>query len=148
MVGLADAAQMVTCSALFNHYSHDSAISDDQRAARAAAGTNYLFGKEPDPRHASQFDLPELQAEVTSWLKANAAFEKLVIQSLRVLNTAMYATSGTAPIIGQVVLSTLGRNYPDAPDPQTFEALIHATLLQLPFKDQESVRSWMKRTGR
>ena len=148
MLGLTDAAQMVVASALLNHYSHDSSIPADHRAARAAAGANYLFGKDTDVGHASQFDLSKLQAEVTRWLQANEAFKKLVVQSLRVLNTATYATAGAGPVIGEAVLSTFGRDYPDAPDPQTFEASVHGTLQHLPTKDRESIRSWMRRTGR
>lgn len=148
MLGLTDVAQLMTFTALIDHYSLDSRMSENQCAAKAAAVANCFFGKSPDPRHVQQFNFVTLQTEAAGWLKANEPFRELVVQSLRVLNTAAHESSPTGPVIGESILVVFGSDYPDEPNPETYEELVHRVLGLLPLKSQENIRSWRKRSGR
>lgn len=150
MSDLAKTGQLVTGIALLKHYRVDEATDEsDQtaRAAKAAAIANYFFGKTSDPLHTQSFDLPALYEEGHQWLLQNASFRELVVQSLRVIATAEYGMSGNANIVGETILTRFGREFPSAPNPETYKALVYKAIASLPPVDQQRVLDWM-RTGR
>jgi hypothetical protein len=97
-------------------------------AARAAARTNYLFGHEPSPQHAS-LDLVSEHQAAHDWLQfnPNKVLRELVIQSLRVAATIGHgAETGTLKPSAIRILEEFGKEFPHAPDPQSYLELFKA----------------------
>ena len=139
-------SQMIISLGLMKYYGFDEAQSEaekNERAARAAAGANYLFGTAPNPMHLQQFNMLEIEVEACEWLRNNPVFRELVVQSLRVSTSINSEASGTVSIVGQKLLATFGREFPNAPDPTTYEQLINKASLLLPPDYQQSILARM-----
>jgi len=115
--GLAAVAQLLVCMVIFGHVKIRSPrASEDQQAKVASAWANYLFGQTPSEFH-TQLDLDKEHANAIRWLETEGQnFEELVVQGLRVRNTAEYGRTGEAPMIGVDILKKYGMKYPDSPD--------------------------------
>jgi hypothetical protein len=134
MERLVTIAQLAVSVKLINDYGFQETSSDDERnavVAKAAATTNYLFGKSPSPMHA-HLDLAAEHAAAREWLKKNSPMCELVVQSLRVANVIGWGTSGTLPEIGMELLEAFGKEYPDSPSVDTYEALVRRFVAALP----------------
>lgn len=128
-------SQMTTCLGLMNYYGFDEAKSESEKnelTAKAAAGANYLFGKEPSPMHVQQFNILEIESEACEWLRKTPVFCELVVQSLRVAMTINYAASGTLAIVGAKLIAMFCREFPNTPNPTTFKQLVNKAILSLP----------------
>jgi hypothetical protein len=139
-------SQMTTSLGLMKYYGFDEAQSEaekNERAARAAAGANYLFGTAPSPMHLQQFNIPEIEAEACEWLRNNPVFRELVVQSLRVATTINSEASRTVSIVGEKLLETFGREFPNAPDPTSYEQLVNEAICLLPPAYQQSILARM-----
>ena len=151
---LLSVSQIAVGVALLKHYGLQDALGEadrNARAARAAAAANYLFGKSPDPDHVQQFNpdhvqqfnLPEILAQAREWLQDNAPFRELVVQSRRVATAINAEASGAVSLVAEDLLSMLGGEFPDAPDPAKYEALIEQAIASLPPSYQQSIRARM-----
>jgi hypothetical protein len=146
MGALLNRSQMAIGLGMMKYYGFDEAQSEAEKnesAARGAAGANYLFGMAPSPKHSEQFNMLEIEAEACEWLRNNPVFRELVVQSLRVATTINSEASGTASIVGEKLLETFGREFPNAPDPTSYEELINKAILLLPSTFQQSILSRM-----
>ena len=146
MESLTNIAQMAVYMMLTNLFQVDAAQTDGERdvvATKAAAWANYLFGKSPSPQHAHLNPDAEHQ-DAQSWLKQNRVARELVVQSLRVANTIAYGKTSTAPELGMDLLSSFGAEFPNAPDPASYEALVHRAIALLPPEHQQRLLVWSK----
>ena len=97
----------------------------------ASATTNYLFNNPFNLKHIEMFTKEVIVDEAMAWLDASDSlgdknFCKLVVQSLRVLNTLEYINNKDSytKIIGEDILTKYGKNYSDEPNPKTYKQLI------------------------
>jgi hypothetical protein len=96
----------------------------------AAASANYLFNQPFHPMHLETFTKEVIEEEAMMWLSANERgdknFCKLVVQSLRVLNTLEFMNNKNlhTTIIGEAILLEYGHNYKEEPNPKNYKELI------------------------
>jgi hypothetical protein len=135
-----NAAKFVTFSALFARTDDADEAQLQSLAQLASAKTNYLFGESPSDQHV-HLDLPRLHAEAAEWIRANDIFREVVVQSLRVASQLRYMSSGQAEVRGEVILKEFGRQYPEAPSPDSYEGLVRRALTTLSSKTQAELRS-------
>lgn len=130
-------AQMAVAIKLAEDYGLNKAPSEDKQNAviqKAAAAANYLFGKSPNPIHA-HLDLATEHATAREWLQKNSAMRELVVQSLRVTRVVDWGRSGFIPEMGEMgmdLLEAFGKEYPDSPGADTYEALVRRVVATLP----------------
>ena len=123
--------RLVTAYLSITNYisSHNPELDKNRVAQRAAAWTNYLFGNAPSANH-SDLNLDYEHANAINWLKEDASgLQELVIQGLRISNTANYARTGAIELKGEDILRKFGRRYPDAPDLDKYSSLVHLSIL-------------------
>ena len=121
--GLAQVAQIMVYMALMNYFkTKNPATDEDSQSQIAAAWANYLFGQEPSELHA-HLNLEVEHAKALDWLENEGSdFREIVIQGLRISNTADYAKTGNANLRGIELLEKFGGQYPDAPDLEKYAA--------------------------
>ncbi len=144
-------ARMVTALAALEHVGIKSAGLNrdaDKEAMKAAAMTNYLFSETPAAMHKQQLDLHAEHEAAIAWLQEDPTFRELVVQSLRVMTTANYGSGKGASVVGEEILALLGAEYPQAPEPATYEALVMRAIQTLPVKAQVQFSRWAKSQGR
>lgn len=97
----------------------------------ASATTNYLFNNPFNQNHLEAFTKEMIVEEAMRWLDSSDGmgdknFCKLVVQSLRVLNTLEYINNKDSytKLIGEEILTKYGKNYRDEPNPKTYKQLI------------------------
>ena len=97
----------------------------------AAASANYLFNQPFHPTHLETFTKEEIKEEAMMLLDSanrlgDKNFCKLVVQSLRVLNTLEYMNNKDShkSIIGEPILLEYGHNYKEEPNPKNYKELI------------------------
>ena len=146
--GLAQVAQFVVSMALMNHFKIENPTMDeDSQRQIAAAWVNYLFGKEPSELHA-HLNLTAEHAKAVHWLENDGRdFQDIVIQGLRISNTANYAKTGNANLRGIELLEKFGGQHPDAPDLEKYSASLLLTIVgRLEPNQRESIFRFI-RTG-
>lgn len=124
-------SQLLTIRVIMEELGFHQANNDASKnaiAARAAARTNYLFGHEPSPQHASLDLVAEHQA-AHDWLQSNPnqVLRELVIQSLRVAATIGHGAGSGSLKPGAIrILEEFGKEFPHAPDSQSYLELFKA----------------------
>lgn len=129
---LFNVANLTTSIALFKHNCSISEIDansgDDERKFqmfRSAAMVNFLFGKPAQEMHITRLDLDSEERFALEWLRSNSIFRELVVQSLRVKNTTDFGSGkNDGSITGEEILTVFGSEYPIAPNPKNYEALV------------------------
>ncbi|WHZ13024.1 MAG: hypothetical protein OJF60_003465 [Burkholderiaceae bacterium] len=151
MSGLINGAQMATYLAICRSFGADDAQTEERRSAlgkRAAAATNFLFGKSPSAEHIRELDLEIEHASALRWLADEQPYRELIVQSLRIANVAAYASSGKVDgILGERVLSRYGAEFPNALNPAEYEELLNRSIAQLTVRQQEAVRRVIQSSG-
>jgi len=147
MQELTQLAQLIFGSLLMERIDVDEL--EDVNAAvfegmRTAAYANYLFGKPPLEEQKDLIDLDEIKKDSLEWLRKNTDSQELVVQSLRVLQTAIYAKGDVDDISIHPALAEFGKNYPDAPNPTSYEKLVNDSLSLLTPTNQRKIREFMK----
>ncbi len=148
---LAYMARVVTALAALEHVRVKSTGLNrdaDKEAMKAAAMTNYLFGETPAEMHRQQLDLQAEHEAAIAWLQQDPTLQELVVQSLRVMTTANYGSGKGASLVGEDILALLGPAYPQAPEPETYEALVKRAIKALPVDAQVKFSQWAKSHGR
>lgn len=146
--GLVQVAQIVVYMALMNYLKViNPSMDEDSQRQVAAAWSNYLFGKETSELH-THLDLIAEHAKAVHWLENEGSyFQVLVIQGLRISNTADNARTGSTNLRGIELLEKFGGQHPDAPDLERYSAFLLLTIVgQLEPAQKESVFRFI-RTG-
>jgi hypothetical protein len=100
MDNLTKVAQMATCVAITRELKNREANEESVVGMKGAARANFLFGHKGSELHRQQLDLPSEERAALEWLRDNAVFCELVVQSLRVMNMVGFGRHGT---VGAVV---------------------------------------------
>lgn len=111
---------------------------------KAAAMTNYLFGYPPSELHLEKLDLVKERKTAIDWLRQDALFRELVVQSLRVMMMINFGRNSDSSIIGEEVLCTFGSEYPAAPDIDNYPALVRRAIDSLPPDSRASLKRWIR----
>lgn len=135
MDGYTSVAQVAIFQSLKEDYEKNMGSYDTTLFAAAVA--NYLFGRTADPDHVEQFTLVKIRAAGNQILADNHSIRKLVVQSLRVLSTITIAIGKGE--IDTEILSIYGIEFPDAPDPSSYLALINESIQAMSPSVQESI---------
>lgn len=148
MERMADASRMAAAMMLLNDLGMDQASTELERervAIRAEAQASLLFDKLLVYEH-QQLEVDRERAEALAWMERWPVFQELIVQTLRVDNTLEYARTGQAPepIIGATVLERYGRQFPDAPDPESYPALLSKAIHSMPAQLQAKVVAWLE----
>ena len=115
---------------------------------RTAAMVNFLFGKPTQEMHIQQLDLDSERKTALEWLRNNSIFRELVVQSLRVKNTTDFSSGKSdGSITGEDILATFGSEYPIAPNPKNYEALVYKAFQSLTHDMQQLTIQFAKRVG-
>ena len=148
---LAYVANMTTYLAALERVRSKStaALRDSEsEAMKAAAMTNYLFGKAPSDMHTTQLDLGSEHRAAVAWLQEDSMIRELIVQSLRVMTTTAHGGGKGASIVGEEILSRFGATYPQAPDPASYEALVMRAVQTLPTTAQMEISRRVKNQGK
>lgn len=124
MDGLASIAQMAVY--LSQKEENEETMDSESASLFAAAVSNYLFGKSPDPHHIDQFTLEKIELTGNKLIEVNASIRELVVQSLRVISIVSFATGKDE--VGMEILSTYGIGYPQTPDPESYAQLVEESI--------------------
>lgn len=116
-------------------------MSEDEAEDFAAAVANYLFGKEHDQIHIQHFSVETIETFGNYVMQNDAVIRELVVQSLRI---QIVISQKTEKILGQPILETYGKEYPEPPNPTTYPILIEETILSM----SPTVRNAIKKHGR
>ena len=147
MATSASVARIVTFRALSITLEIDSAESKDKRAAiarSAGARTNFLFGSESTETHVENLDLGAEHQAAIEWLETNTLFRELVVQTRRVESTVRYGQTGSVEAIGGSILANYGREFPDAPNPESYAALVKRAIDSLPERERAQFNRWRR----
>ena len=148
MGSLTRVAQMATFGAIVRDVGHQTRDAESIRGVKAAARTNFLFGNEPSEVHATQLDLPTEERAALEWLRTEPLYRELVVQTLRVVGTVRFGQGGNVnPVVGERVLSEFGAQFPVAPDPAAYDALVLRAVQALPEADQKGIAEWRRGSG-
>lgn len=115
-------------------------LSKDENGATAAATTNFLFGERTKDQHAL-LDLDRIHGDAMAWLRSSEPITQLIVQSLRVAAMVAYIDKKRAVVIGEEILISFGSEYPEAPSPDTYAALVSQFVDHLPEEVQGQIRS-------
>lgn len=117
---------------------------DDEKLTQiAAASVNYWFGEVPCEFH-KDLDLRQIHAASMRWLRRNDDVRELVVQAMRVLSLLRIEKTGEASDLHTLhVLKAFGKEYPDSPDPQSFEVLIQREMQKLSPDQQKELRRFI-----
>ena len=116
-----------------NYWFNNIAKGDENEICMklASATTNYLFNHPFQQMHIEIFTEEVIVEEAMNWLEISNSFGdknfcKLIVQSLRVLNTLEHMNNkdGHTKIIGEDILAKYGKNYSEAPNPKNYKQLI------------------------
>jgi len=135
MDGHASVAQMAVYLSLKED--NQKSMSSNDASLFAAAISNYLFGKTADPRHIEQFSLEQIKTTGNQIITNDGNMRKLVVQSLRVLSIISFAIGKEE--VGMEILSTYGKEYPDTPNPDSYQALVQESIRAMSPSVQESI---------
>jgi len=139
---LTELAYAVVLEALRLEYGAGEARSEKerrQRTVRAGAGTDYLFGREPDSRASKALDLAREQESARDWLSRNSRMREVVLESLRVLNLLSDNGRTSTGLVGEGLLMAYGQGRFRAPDLVAYAELVHRALYGLPLHAQQSI---------
>jgi len=149
-------ANITTNFALFQHNCTRSGIDIKSehnekyefQILRTAAMVNFLFGKPTQEMHIKQLNLDSEKNAALEWLRKNLIFRELVVQSLRVKNTTDFGSGKIdGSITGEEILTAFGSEYPIAPNPKYYEALVDKAFLSLSPDMQQLTLQLAKRLG-
>lgn len=143
-------ANITTTSALFQHNCTSSGTDTkvELQMLRTAAMVNFLFGKPTQEMHIQQLDLDSERKTALEWLRNNSIFRELVVQSLRVKNTTDFSSGKSdGSITGEDILATFGSEYPIAPNPKNYEALVYKAFQSLTHDMQQLTIQFAKKVG-
>lgn len=145
------AAQFVTCTAIGETegaYDTTDEEEKNRRIAIAAAKANYLFARVPAEIHKTQFNLGAVAGDADVWLLQHMKFQELVVQSLRVQNMVAFGRDeNLVEPLGVGILAKFGSQYPDAPDPDSFPALVKKSLNELSQRNKHDLLQAFERRG-
>ncbi|WP_288092294.1 hypothetical protein [Thiomonas sp.] len=149
MAALTRAAQMATYISLRNSLQPADPASprDDEKelsGLRAAARTNILYGN-PSNEARRDLDLAEEHRAALRWLDHTPVFRELVVQTLRVIATVRYGRTDAAKVDGEPILVAYGTEFPEAPTPDSYQALLVRALSTLTEGQQRDIAAWMRR---
>lgn len=143
-LGIAAAGRMVTACALQLHF-HDQESDEAIAAKRAAEISNWIFQGTLETQHASLFTPHEAATVAESWLLLNPDFQELAVQTARMEAVAHYGLDDGHVAEPPNVLVWFGKNHPEAPDLDSYTALVARQIQRLPGDVQASLRRWMSR---
>ena len=126
--------------------SSDNYSDEEELTKIMAVRTNYLFGKDLSDSHSSL----DVKAEFNSaidWLSNDHLFCELVVQSLRVMNTSRVAKGGEALVLGEEILTTYGKLFPQQPSPDMYKILVFKAIDSLPLDDKIDIIERSKKLG-
>jgi hypothetical protein len=148
MSALTRAAQMATYTSLLNSLERAGSVSPrgekELSGLRAAARTNLIYGNPPNEAH-QELDLAEERRAALQWLERTPLFRELVVQTLRVITTVRYGRTGAVKVDGEPLLATYGAEFPEAPTPDSYQALLVRALSTLTERQQRHIAAWMRR---
>ena len=148
MNNLVRTAQMTIGVGLIQHYGFADTVSDSEKdavAKRGSAAANFLNGQPPHETHAG-LDLQQIYAEASQWMQDNPTMRELVVQTLRVSWVVDYMVKrGDLPSEERMsILTKFGSEFPNAPDPNSYEALVRRAIGTLPVSSQARVLGLME----
>lgn len=143
---LSELAEMATTMIIIEDIGWNQATSDLERETllnRAGAQANLLFDA-PLEYHVP--DIERERKEAFAWLERRPIFKELIVQTLRVRNTGMYALTGQSPdpIIGISILEQYGKHFPNEPNPENYNELLVKAVNSLPALSQQKFLSQLK----
>lgn len=148
MAALTRAAQLATYTSLRNSLRPgDGAPPSDEKdlsEIRAAARTNLLYGSPPNEAHRA-LDMAQEHRAALQWLEQTALFRELVVQTVRVIATVRYGRTGAVTVEGEPILAAYGAEFPEAPTPDSYQALLVRALSTLTESQQKEIAAWMRR---
>jgi len=101
----------------------DNIIEGEDKMLMAAAITNFMLGREAVQMHLDEFDIEEIESIGYQLIDKNQNLKELVVQSMRVY--LILFTEGVMDIpIGMDIIEKYGSEFPDAPSPSSYEALL------------------------
>lgn len=153
MQALVDGAKLTTWAILMNDiksgritdnlgFDRSTGDGEDKLVKIVAASVNYWFGEEPSKTH-EDLDLRHIYADSMRWLSRNDEVRELVVQAARILSMVRYAKTGAVDLSSLYVLEVFGKEYPEAPEQETFEVLLRREMRKLSLDQQESVRRYI-----
>jgi len=115
---LCNRAQVVAWEVLRRRLASDEGCQSPEEEAADLA--NHLFARPG----CSESDF--IRQEAIRSLEDDPGLAELVVQSLRVLNTVEFASTGRAPepVLGGAILLCLGSRFPEESNPESFQELI------------------------
>lgn len=120
-------------TSVFCRYRAAGAGGHEAASMRAAALLGAMFGKSPSTELSARFDMDEIRRQAQTDFAADRALRELVVQALRV-EAALAAEGKLPPLVpGSLrILESSGAEFPEAPTPASFEALVHGYIATLP----------------
>lgn len=135
MLGLVYVARVTVAVALLDCFHVSETGSDHENGPKAKMATtaaNFLVDEPSDPEYTAGLNLQSVRDESLAWLRQHPPFIELVVQTLRVRSTVAFMLGKGTPVFGEPILLEFGGGIPDAPDPESYDALIKRVLLILP----------------
>ena len=146
MDALAYLANLTTAYKI-NFLLKESKIYDNKEIGKIiAVRTNYLFGKNSSEL-IENVDITNEKKSAIIWLSNDNLFCELVVQSLRVMNTSRIAKGGEALVLGEEILTTYGKIFPEKPSPDMYKILVFKAIDALPLDDKIDVIERGKKLG-
>jgi hypothetical protein len=100
-----------------------SILEGEKKMNMAAAIANFMFGQEPVQIHLDEFDIKEIESIGYQLIDKNHNLKELVVQSMRVYLILWNQGVMDTPIDIDII-EKYGSEFPDAPSPSSYEALL------------------------
>lgn len=118
----------------------------DERVARIAAITNYLYARDINPTHKNMFLNTDIQKSAYELLDKDELLRELVVQSVRMIHLVQFRKSKTQMRNGYDVLQKYGPLVPISPNPDSYRLLVKKCLSLLSPGYKENITQYIMNT--
>jgi hypothetical protein len=142
MNSLVSTAKIAVCLSYITHIQNvktNQILGDEEVNKIASAVTNFLFGHKVNPIH-KDMDFKKINNEAIFWFEKDTLLQELVVQSLRVM-TRIQSIKNSPLIQNEYILSTYGKQFPVAPNPDSYMQLVRSFVDTLNDKDKQALKN-------